>query len=137
MDYLVYVEHSAENLQFYLWYQDYERRWNTISAGQRALSPEVQPDTADFPNLTNERSMNIGERIASARPKVLSESAGWSAKGMTFFLDDGVESDDAGSIAMAPTSVNSTIPSDADIAAQAGLKWQPCMTLPLYSPLLS
>ncbi|KAK4192501.1 hypothetical protein QBC35DRAFT_447345 [Podospora australis] len=40
MSYLRYVEHSAENLQFYLWWHDYVRRFNMISAADLALAPE-------------------------------------------------------------------------------------------------
>lgn len=40
MNYLVYVEHSAENLQFYLWYKDYVKRFNEASTSDIALAPE-------------------------------------------------------------------------------------------------
>lgn len=40
MDYLVYVEHAAENLQFYLWYHNYTRRFTSLSESQRMLSPQ-------------------------------------------------------------------------------------------------
>lgn len=40
MNYLIYIEHDAENLQFFLWYQDYSKRFAEIPAGERALSPE-------------------------------------------------------------------------------------------------
>lgn len=40
MSYLIYVEHAAENLQFYLWYQDYEKRFYTNPNTDMALAPE-------------------------------------------------------------------------------------------------
>ncbi|KAM0231357.1 hypothetical protein ACHAP5_011095 [Fusarium lateritium] len=40
MSYLIYVEHAAENLQFYLWYQDYEKRFKTNPNTDMALAPE-------------------------------------------------------------------------------------------------
>ncbi|KAH6607376.1 regulator of g signaling superfamily [Trichoderma cornu-damae] len=42
MNYLVYVEHAAENLQFYLWYKDYEKRFAEAKAtnDNDALAPE-------------------------------------------------------------------------------------------------
>ncbi|KAB2581048.1 putative regulator of g protein signaling superfamily protein [Lasiodiplodia theobromae] len=40
MDYLVYVTHDAENLQFYLWLQDYTERFNALKADRKTLSPE-------------------------------------------------------------------------------------------------
>ncbi|KAI1106012.1 hypothetical protein F4804DRAFT_349357 [Jackrogersella minutella] len=40
MNYLVYIEHAAENLQFFLWYRDYVKRFNEIDAFEAHLSPE-------------------------------------------------------------------------------------------------
>src|SRR5690242_10027602 len=40
MDFLKYIEHSAENLQFYLWYKDYEKRFSQLPESERILSPE-------------------------------------------------------------------------------------------------
>ncbi|KAM0246708.1 hypothetical protein ACHAQJ_010123 [Trichoderma viride] len=40
MNYLVYVEHAAENLQFYLWFKDYEKRFAEASTSDISLSPE-------------------------------------------------------------------------------------------------
>lgn len=40
MSYLIYVEHSAENLQFYLWYKDYVKRFSEASTVDLALAPE-------------------------------------------------------------------------------------------------
>jgi hypothetical protein len=40
MNYLIYIEHAAENLQFYLWYRDYIKRFDQTPASERALAPE-------------------------------------------------------------------------------------------------
>ncbi|RMZ78038.1 hypothetical protein DV737_g4117, partial [Chaetothyriales sp. CBS 132003] len=40
MDFLVYIEHSAENLQFYLWYRDYVKRFFQLPQSVQKLSPE-------------------------------------------------------------------------------------------------
>lgn len=40
MNYLRYIEHSAENLQFYLWYRSYCERFEKLPASEKALSPE-------------------------------------------------------------------------------------------------
>ncbi|KAF5621774.1 hypothetical protein F52700_10646 [Fusarium sp. NRRL 52700] len=40
MTYLIYVEHAAENLQFYLWFQDYEKRFNANPTSDVKLAPE-------------------------------------------------------------------------------------------------
>ncbi|TLS22902.1 uncharacterized protein PpBr36_06340 [Pyricularia pennisetigena] len=39
MDYLIYIEHNAENLQFFLWYSDYVQRWSRLSRRQKSASP--------------------------------------------------------------------------------------------------
>jgi hypothetical protein len=40
MNFLKYIELSAENLQFFLWYRDYSKRFNELPASEKALSPE-------------------------------------------------------------------------------------------------
>lgn len=40
MNYLIYIEHSAENLQFFLWYRDYVKRFFDLPPNERALAPE-------------------------------------------------------------------------------------------------
>ncbi|KAK1761471.1 hypothetical protein QBC47DRAFT_30020 [Echria macrotheca] len=49
MDYLVYVEHNAESLQFFLWYYDYIQRWSGLLPRQKALSPIWDPEKAHEP----------------------------------------------------------------------------------------
>jgi hypothetical protein len=40
MNYLIYIERSAENLQFYLWYQDYCKRFKEATTSDIKLAPE-------------------------------------------------------------------------------------------------
>ncbi|KAI0848416.1 hypothetical protein F5Y00DRAFT_270157 [Daldinia vernicosa] len=40
MNYLLYIEHSAENLQFFLWYRDYTKRFDEADTLDAKLSPE-------------------------------------------------------------------------------------------------
>ncbi|KAI0445811.1 hypothetical protein F4803DRAFT_547852 [Xylaria telfairii] len=59
MNYLIYIEHSAENLQFFLWYRDYVKRFNEAPVSETVLAPEwtlkmeedamakIQKDAAD------------------------------------------------------------------------------------------
>lgn len=46
MDYLVYIEHDAENLQFFLWYRDYLVRWAELSESKQNLAPEWTAEQA-------------------------------------------------------------------------------------------
>lgn len=40
MNYLIYIEHSAENLQFFLWYRDYVSRFRSATTSDLVLAPE-------------------------------------------------------------------------------------------------
>lgn len=40
MNYLMYIEHSAENLQFFLWHRDYVARFRQVPECERDLAPE-------------------------------------------------------------------------------------------------
>lgn len=43
MDYLVYVAHNAEPLQFFVWYCDYVERWSQLLPRQKSLAPVWDP----------------------------------------------------------------------------------------------
>lgn len=47
MNYLIYIEHAAENLQFFLWYKDYIRRFDLLSENERRLAPEWTLEQAE------------------------------------------------------------------------------------------
>ncbi|KAF2668949.1 hypothetical protein BT63DRAFT_246280 [Microthyrium microscopicum] len=47
LNYLKYVEFAPENLQFFLWFKDYEKRWETTPNSERVLAPEWTPDMAE------------------------------------------------------------------------------------------
>lgn len=44
MGYLLYVSHDAENLQFFLWLQDYNKRFHELPESDQALSPSWKQD---------------------------------------------------------------------------------------------
>ena len=47
MNYLQYIERSAENLQFFLWYRDYSKRFSELPSKERMLAPEWVPQAND------------------------------------------------------------------------------------------
>jgi hypothetical protein len=120
MDYLIYVERNAENLQFYLWYIDYVRRWNELPAKDRALSPKWQPEPVEIQNLVKEKDRrslprsSIHSPVQSNFEKAISEE----------FEGKGIKSD--GCSFITASGKGSVLPTVAEINAQAGLKWQPC-----------
>lgn len=64
MNYLVYVERAAENLQFYLWYKDYVRRFSAMPEDQQRLSPL----------WTKEDNRNARARLRQPAPSLNAES---------------------------------------------------------------
>ena len=47
MDFLKYIEHNAENLQFFLWYKDYVKRFFQMPESRsRNLRPEWTTEQA-------------------------------------------------------------------------------------------
>ena len=40
MDFSKYIERNPENLQFYLWYRDYLKRFDNLPDSERVLAPE-------------------------------------------------------------------------------------------------
>ncbi|KAL7624057.1 hypothetical protein AAE478_005614 [Parahypoxylon ruwenzoriense] len=55
IDYLVYMERNAENLQFFLWYCDYIDRWSQL--------PESQKESSPTWNASKSVETSLGERI--------------------------------------------------------------------------
>ena len=47
MNYLVYIEHAAENLQFFLWYRDFAKRFSELPPNERALAPVWTAEQAE------------------------------------------------------------------------------------------
>jgi hypothetical protein len=68
MNYLTYIERAAENLQFYLWYLDYTKRFNVLAASDQVLSPEWIDDHA-------ETEAQVAHAQASAQKQIMSEAA--------------------------------------------------------------
>ncbi|KAH7116724.1 hypothetical protein B0J11DRAFT_99362 [Dendryphion nanum] len=58
MNYLKYIELAAENLQFYLWFHDYTKRFNELPEVDRSLSPAWVQDSTDGDNQTRQKRLN-------------------------------------------------------------------------------
>ena len=56
MNYLVYIEHAAENLQFYLWYRDYLKRFQAMPEKERALAPVWTEQQAEAGELASQNN---------------------------------------------------------------------------------
>lgn len=60
MNYLRYIELCAENLQFYIWFRDYEKRFQQLPDRERVLSPiwTLEQEASAF-NTEKSRTMNV------------------------------------------------------------------------------
>lgn len=66
LDYLSYVSHDAENLQFYLWMVDYFQRFRNAPKAEKALSPKWRLDRATD-SETNDRGADEALSSLDAR----------------------------------------------------------------------
>lgn len=118
MDYLVYVSHDAENLQFWLWLQDYTRRFYAAPRSEQVLSPPWYQVEAPHPlgNATE------AARTSDKKHPIVSQY------NVNF---DNVEQTttpqfDKQSFMSGPNSNQSVADSVEDANHQMGLKWQSC-----------
>jgi len=140
MNYLKYIEHSAENLQFFLWYRSYVDRFSQLRESEKVLSPEwtvaqaeaeaaaamqkgrkqVNPDVAqvfkgtDFEKRTPNTNVSDFSDSAST-PSTSDEKRDFDSAYGTSFGETRTMTD------------ASTYAVKADEAFQdAGLQWTPC-----------
>lgn len=63
MDFLRYIEYDAENLQFYLWYRDYCKRFAELPESEQQLAKEWTPEQA-LAEKTNAEKEKLPKKIA-------------------------------------------------------------------------
>lgn len=68
MNYLLHVEHAAENLQFFLWHRDYTRRFHQTSKMETALAPAWTQEQ-------QETALQEAQAQASAKKMLMKKSA--------------------------------------------------------------
>jgi len=135
MDYLVYIEHDAENLQFFLWYKDYCERFNALPANEMALSPKWIKEVDDVPELVKDVEKDPKKKVKRETIQGMMESGGYDSKDAALFSEDKADPISPSSpirenMSFAPSVSDVTsVPTNAEVAAQAGLKWQGCQLL--------
>ena len=115
MDYMVYVTHDAENLQFYLWLVDYHQRFVNAPKTETDLSPRWNVD--DPPAALN----NVGLRTSDK------SMASFGVKDIDMSSDDipsAGGSDDASTYKETLSSLKFSEVVVNDANSTAGLKWQ-------------
>lgn len=153
MNYLKYIEHDAENLQFFLWFRGYMQRFAEMSDSEKALSPpwtasQAEAETATSGPLRRKKmdpivkSVLQGTDFADKTPKIgdrvdpFNESGSRTPSTEDEKRDFG-SSDYGSSFGDAKTfNASSAYVSKAEEAFDdAGLKWKPCQYT--YSPRTS
>lgn len=154
MNYLRYIEHAAENLQFFLWYRNYVRKFDQLPQSERALSPEWTMSQAESEALAGQsqtRQMKVSADTAAALKGTGLESTpriGETEKNNPFYTPPRTPSDEtrrvvtstddssngynsSGTGWMSATTNSDNIKKKAEGAYDdAGLKWQPCKFAP-------
>ncbi len=85
MDYLYYVEHSAQSLQFFLWYYEYIQRWSQLPPEEKALAAVWDPEKVEEPRpryITYSHKRAVSEKmnkilsIMDMEPKASKDGSG-------------------------------------------------------------
>ncbi|KAL6703593.1 hypothetical protein ACN47E_009538 [Coniothyrium glycines] len=145
MNFLKYIELSAENLQFFLWFRDYSTRFNELPESEKALSPEwtgekinAAPENKPAHSAARSAATAIlkGTDFASDHHHITDSEKGGSNPFFTpprtpTSLDrrDGGESLDSYDESMTTGKVNHAQRA-AGAFESAGLKWKPLTIQP-------
>ncbi|MCJ1471371.1 hypothetical protein MMC13_000010 [Lambiella insularis] len=123
MDYLVYISHDAENLQFYLWLQDYKNRFDALPASEKALSPRWEADRS-APVLNRAKATRAPEKKDHSLE--LNDMGSLGLKDMGAFYLDG-NSSPTSTASRAPSPINSFKGHDfivSAVSARDEPKWE-------------
>jgi hypothetical protein len=140
MNFLKYIELSAENLQFYLWFRDYSKRFEELPGGEKALSPKWTGD-----NNNGNGEVRIGPKANKTEATVIFKGTEFASDpkideyektgSNPFFTPprtptslgprDGGESFDTCEDSLATAKLDHTRRADCAFEG-AGLKWKPC-----------
>ncbi|KAL8719447.1 MAG: hypothetical protein Q9225_003552 [Loekoesia sp. 1 TL-2023] len=137
MDYLVYVSHDAENLQFWIWLQSYTKRFYAAPPSEQALSPTW---------FTVESSQPTGNSDPNQPPRTADKSKfGVSEYEISFNQQEpppmtptgpmSPQFDKQSFISGIANTTRSAVDSVEDANAQVGLKWQSFTIQPFRSEI--
>lgn len=113
------MEHNAENLQFFLWYKDYCRRWELLPATEQSLSTAWTHAETEAPNLSKNPEAKLKRKQSTVVSKIFSDS-NWDQ-----MLDSMECTKDAQSFVSSSVG-GSSIPTVTEAQANVGLGWKAC-----------
>jgi hypothetical protein len=97
MNYLIYVAHDAENLQFFLWLRNYRKKFYALRMDEQKLSPfwtapegpPIEPSKSQMPpSSTQFTSVDSPRRMVSSEDFRLSEESTIKMKSMQEVVED-------------------------------------------------
>lgn len=141
MNYLKYIEHAAENLQFWLWYRDYAKRFSELPPNEKCLAPEWTVEQAEAENAANGNAPHpapkkLSPETAAALSGTDFDLSNKSRRGNPFNtpprtpMDAREKEQDLSQVAhevdTSDDDANSIHVKAAGAFEKADLKWQPC-----------
>jgi hypothetical protein len=83
MNYLKYIERAPENLQFFLWFKDYEKRFNELPESEKVLAQVWTEAQADNERKEYRARVKRGTGVDDATAKELFKGTDFDNKGMS------------------------------------------------------
>jgi hypothetical protein len=80
LNYLKYIERAPENLQFFLWFKDYEKRFNNLPGSEKVLSQEWTEAQAETERKEYRARMKDGSDANNATAKEIFEGTDFDSK---------------------------------------------------------
>lgn len=121
MDYLVYVSHDAENLQFWIWLNAYSSRFYALPPSEQALSPPWS--AVDGLQSTGN---NINRSAKTAEKSKFGAEIDFDHPSIIPAAVQSPQADNQSFISGITNSTKNVSESVEDANAQVGLKWQSC-----------
>ena len=117
LDYLTYVTHEAENLQFYLWMVDYHQRFRNAPKAERILSPKWRPERV----MAETRQPRTMEAFGSTSVRDIDRHSEDITNGSAW---EGTESEDTDNHAHTLNSLKYSVSTSKSNDGRNGGKWQ-------------
>lgn len=107
LDYLTYVTHDAENLQFYLWMVDYFQRFRNAPKSEKDLSPPWKNNPSRSTCRVNNQALGKDSTPLAAKEidmhsEDISNGSTWDGDQSEEFADDYAQTLDSGKFGMSP-----------------------------------
>lgn len=94
MNFLLYIENSAENLQFYLWFRDYVKRFDQLPENEKNLSPPWVPEQSK-PKIIHTKATS-GIDMSPEEKRKAAQEVSQAIKGTDFDAKAKLTTNDAG-----------------------------------------